>query len=142
MYIESNKTNKVACSEFVLQTATDDCCTMPVPNLLLPVYPLSLLRLYSQTGICESYVCVSWKSNPLVPSDAPVSPKHRNRWNHHSWLRGCCLCSVICRGLTLKPCLASTVTTIKFNQGTCVAFALYTAVDLSIAYAPVAACFR
>lgn len=79
MYIESNKTNKVACSEFVLQTATDDCCTMPVPNLLLPVYPLSLLRLYSQTGICESYVCVSWKSNPLVPSDAPVSLKEQKQ---------------------------------------------------------------
>lgn len=68
--------------------------------------------------------------------------RNRNRSNHHLWLRGCCLCSVICRGLTLKPCLAATATTIKFNQGSCVAFALYTAVDLSVAYAPVAACFR
>lgn len=63
----------------------------------------------------------------------------RNRLNHDSWLR---LCSVICNGLTLKPCLAGTMTTIKSNQGICVAFALYTAVDLSVAYAPVVACLR
>lgn len=67
-------------TDFVLQTATDDCCTMPVQNVLLPVYPLSLLHLFSQTGIRE-FVCVGWalKSNPLVPSDAIVSPKQQKQ---------------------------------------------------------------
>lgn len=41
---------------FVLQTATEDCCNMPVQNVLLPVCSLSLFRLCSQTGICESFV--------------------------------------------------------------------------------------
>lgn len=54
---------------------------MPVQNLLLPVYTLSLLHFYSQTGICELFVCVGWalKSNPLVPSDALVSPKQQKQ---------------------------------------------------------------
>ena len=119
---------------FVLQTATEDCCTKPVQNLLLPVYPRSLLHLFSQTGICESFVCVGWalKSNALVPSDAPVSPKQQKQVE--SSLVAASLCSVICDGLTPKLCLAGTMTTVTFNQSS-VAFALYTVADLPVAYA-------
>lgn len=69
---------------------------MPVQNLLLPVYSLFLLHLYSQTGICESSLCVGWalKLNPLVPSDAPVSPKQQKRVE--SSLMAACLVSLLC----------------------------------------------
>lgn len=43
-------------SYFLLQTATEDCCNMPFQNALLPACSLSLFRLCSQTGICESFV--------------------------------------------------------------------------------------
>lgn len=93
---KATKQTRWPVSEFVLQTATEDCCTMSVPNLLLPVYPLSLLNHYSQTGICESLVCVGWalKSNPLVPSDAPVSQKQQKQVE--SSLVAACLVSLLC----------------------------------------------
>lgn len=62
---KATKTNKMVCSDFVLQTATEDCCTMPAPNLLLPIYPVSLLSHNNQTGICESFVC--WLGTEIKP---------------------------------------------------------------------------
>lgn len=63
-HLHLKQQNKVAGSDFVLQAATEDCSTMPVQNPSLPVYPLSLLRLFSQTGICE---CVCWQGTEIKP---------------------------------------------------------------------------
>lgn len=107
---------------------------MPVQNLLLPVHPHSLFHRCSQAGICESFVC--WLGTELKPfgSQWRSSLSESTETGRIIARVSSSLCSVICNGLTLKPCLAGMMATIKFNQSSA-AFALYTAVDLSVAYA-------
>lgn len=77
-----------------------------------------------------------WNQTLWFPVMHQSLRSNRNRSNHHSWPRVSSLCCVICNGLTLKPRLAGTMTTIMFTRAV---WHLYTAVDLSVAYALVVA---
>lgn len=116
----------------MLQTATEDSCTTPVQKLLLPVHSLSLLHLYSQTGICEIFVSTGHRNQKPFPTEAPSISQKQVSLSLSGCMTGLSALSPI-TALLSSLCLAGTMATVKVYQSG-VAFALYTAVDLSVAY--------